>query len=213
MAEIIDVIGHLTFLLYSLTVSLYQNHSCRLVKHTAVWIRAVRHIAHIILKETEKFWIFENQVEILFKTSITCLIYTIFWANSRASEIFTKFSTRVRNMFWVFKTFSQIRGIQRILNQSRATHTASSNLKRGKIVEKMFRYFWKFSFIGWKNSYGTIFLQSFMWKNWKNHKIQFLVTKSGHNAKAISLLKTLDVNYIWITHLFFESIRFGMIYR
>ena len=145
MAEIIDLIGHLTFLLYSLTVSLYQNHFCRLVEHTAVWIRAVRHIVHIILKETEKFWIFENQVEILFKTSIICLIYNIFWANSRASKLFTKFSIRVRNMFWVFKTFSQIRGTQRTLNQSRATHTARSKSERGKIVEKMFRYFWKFS--------------------------------------------------------------------
>ena len=100
----------------------------------------VNNLCHLL-----HYWLL-FQVEILFKMSITCLIYTIFWANSRASEIFTKFSTRVRNMFWVFKTFSQIRGTQRILNQSRATRTASSKLKREKIVEKMFPYFWKFSY-------------------------------------------------------------------
>ena len=100
------------------------------------------------------------QVEILFKTYIICLIYTIFWANSRASELYTKFSTRVRNMFWVFKTFSQIRGTQRTLNQSRATRTASSKLKRGKIVEKMFPYFWKFS-------KSWTFLKNILITNWK----------------------------------------------
>ena len=38
----------------------------------------------------------------------------------------------------------------------------------------------------------------------KNHKIPFLVTKNGQNSKAISLLKTLDVNYIYEFHYYFS---------
>ena len=43
-------------------------------------------------------------------------------------------------------------------------------------------------------------------------KKPFRYTKSDQNSKTISLLKTLDVNYIWIPLLFFASIRFGRIY-
>eukprot|EP00493_Phyllostaurus_siculus_P020836 UN21161 len=49
----------------------------------------------------------------------------------------------------------------------------------------------------WKDlQLKAYFSLAFYAEKLKNHKIPFLVTKSGRNSKAISLLKILDVNHI-----------------
>ena len=48
----------------------------------------------------------------------------------------------------------------------------------------------------WKDlQLKAYFSLAFYAEKLKNDKIQFLVTKSGQNSKATSLLKTLEVNY------------------
>ena len=126
--------------------SAYVKHSPRSGKCSALWIMTVRPAKHFLLKEK---WLWSGFLK--FKSLKLCqaseysIILCEFLAKTLTSEARRKFFMRRMHTFWVCKMFSWIRATQRTLNQNHTTHRTFHIAKRGKIDEKMYRYFSKFS--------------------------------------------------------------------